>query len=331
MISGHDCQYTLFLASNQHKLTHDSPKYCGSGVTLKLQTLTERASRWRLENSVSALNVRKGTANLNGLLWEKMSQGARDANSTRELRKRSKEEQQEARQGNAGKHAANAGGWARPKEGDGVAEEDFSAPKKARRARVTKRVSSRSDRSQRSRVTLGLDHGLDYGDRESQPTPPARVQSDYPIPELQRVTQQPYNNVDQQIKPCFNAWPYQPYHTSTHPSKAVDYRDVKPRNEKEMSNIQIALSITTAGFDFYNVGGYPSTTRDQSYLYQVKELSDSFAAQWVSSGRDPFFMPSLQIHQGPWRNRIEDGLLSLDGNTFLGGMRSLDPGWDAFS
>ena len=258
-----------------------------------------------------------------------MSQGARDANSTRELSKLSKEEQQEARQGNAGKHAANAGGWARPKEGDHVVEEDFPAPKRARRARVTKRASSRSDRSQRSRVTLGLD----YEDTESQLTPSAPVQSGYPVPEVQRVTQQPYNNVDQQIKPCFNAWPYQTYHTATHPSKAIDYRDVRPRNEKEMSDIQIALSITTAGFDFYNVGGYPSTTRDQSYLYQVKELLDSFAAQWVSSGRDPFHIPPLQIHQGPWRDGIEDGLLSLDGDTsrILDGILSLDPGWDAFS
>ena len=85
-------------------------------MILTPQALSGRGSRWRLENAVSAFNVRSGTDKLNGTLWHKMSQEARDANSTRELSKLSKEEQREARLGNAGKHDANAGGWARPKE-----------------------------------------------------------------------------------------------------------------------------------------------------------------------------------------------------------------------
>ena len=113
-----------FRATIQHLLTRNRPKYCKNGGILTPGALSRRMGRFRMENAVTALDTRKGSANLRQFLWDRMSPAAQAANSTRELSKLSKEEQAQARKPNAGKHAANAGGWAK---GNNQAEAMVSA------------------------------------------------------------------------------------------------------------------------------------------------------------------------------------------------------------
>ena len=82
-----------------------------------------------MENAVTSRDTRKGSKILRQFLWDRMSPAAQLANSTRELNKLSEEEQEQARKPNAGKHAANAGGWAKSQN---QAEEKASAQASAK-------------------------------------------------------------------------------------------------------------------------------------------------------------------------------------------------------
>ena len=142
----------LFRATKQ-LLTSDRPKYCKSGGILTPGALSRRMGRFRLENAVTAQDTRKGSKALREFLWNRMSLAARDANSTRELKKLSKEEQAQAKEPNAGKHAANAGGWAK---GENQAEEKVSAQTSAEGEGATipaVRESRKNNRPQRTPKT----------------------------------------------------------------------------------------------------------------------------------------------------------------------------------
>lgn len=113
---------------------------------------------WRLENSCPAWRERKGSEAIRQFIWDRMTPTARDANSTRELSKLSKEEQEEARKPNAGKHDANAGGWARTKEGE--IEKEVSAPAKVQEKGATKPASS-TRKNKTPQSDFYLDHNMD--------------------------------------------------------------------------------------------------------------------------------------------------------------------------
>lgn len=104
-----------FRAKIQQLLISDRPRHCGRGGILTPQALSKRMGEFRLANAVTSRGTRLGSKILRDFLWNRMSQAARDQNSTRELNKLSKVDQEEAKQGNAGKHAANAGGWTKKK------------------------------------------------------------------------------------------------------------------------------------------------------------------------------------------------------------------------
>lgn len=100
------------LAHNHQRLTSDRPSETGGPITPN--RLNGRMREFRMENSVASFDPRKarmGTKKINEYFWNRMSPAARAANSTRELPKLRKEEQDEARAGNVGKHIANGGGW----------------------------------------------------------------------------------------------------------------------------------------------------------------------------------------------------------------------------
>lgn len=117
-----------------------------------------RVSRFRLENCVPALKERKGTKNLRQYIWNLMSPAARDANSTRELSKLSKDQQEEARKQNAGKHDANAGGWARTKESQSNSSKEVSAPVNAQEKGTTKSASLRSSQNKQPCLTCRISY-----------------------------------------------------------------------------------------------------------------------------------------------------------------------------
>lgn len=107
-LSVHPCPVVI-----RQRLTHHRPKYCKGGEILTPEALNKRMCKFRLENAVTAWVTRGGSPALRQFLWDLMSPTGRAANSTRELRKLSKEDRKQARKGNAGKHASNAGGWIR--------------------------------------------------------------------------------------------------------------------------------------------------------------------------------------------------------------------------
>ena len=87
------------------------PKNCKKGNILAPHTLDQRITRFRWENCVPATIQRFGSDALSRFIWRRLSPAGRAANSTRELKKLSKEDLREARRPNAGKHCAKAGGW----------------------------------------------------------------------------------------------------------------------------------------------------------------------------------------------------------------------------
>ena len=82
-------------SSDQQSLTSDSPEKGQKGSILSVPTLTERSRQWSLKNCVPAWKKRLGSEKITDYFWSRMSPAARDANSTRELSKLSREEMAE--------------------------------------------------------------------------------------------------------------------------------------------------------------------------------------------------------------------------------------------
>ena len=152
-----------FLVSRQQRLTNNSPEKCGKGGIYGPNALSDRASRFRLENCIPARIERRGSKELRDFMLRLMSPAAIAANSTRELSKLSDKQQVQARRLNKGKHDANAGGYGLKNNQRGG-----SAPRKARKAVAEKRkpASSQSHKDKRRQLLFGLDF---HEDTERQP------------------------------------------------------------------------------------------------------------------------------------------------------------------
>ena len=152
-----------FVVSRQQKLTNNSPEKCGKGGIYGPNALSDRASRFRLENCIPARIERRGSKELRDFMLRLMSPAAIAANSTRELSKLSDEQQVQARRRNKGKHDANAGGYVLKNNQRGG-----SAPRKARKAvaKKGKPASSQSHKDKRRQLPSGPDF---YEHTERQP------------------------------------------------------------------------------------------------------------------------------------------------------------------
>ena len=152
-----------FLVSRQQKLTNNSPEKCGKGGIYGPNALSDRATRFRLENCIPARIERRGSKELRNFMLGLMSPAAIAANSTRELSKLSDEQQMQAKRLNKGKHDTNAGGY-----GLKINQRGGSAPRKARKAVAKKRkpASSQSHKDKRRQLPSGLDF---HEDTEHQP------------------------------------------------------------------------------------------------------------------------------------------------------------------
>ena len=142
-----------FLAHSQQRLTNHRPNKCGKGGILTPNSLSERMTRFRLENCVTSLTMRGSSPKIQTYIKNRMTPAALAANSTRELRKLSKKEQHEARLENSGRFKANAAGWARSEkvgkplqfivergyDGDEQRQPPASASGKGRQTRPNKR------------------------------------------------------------------------------------------------------------------------------------------------------------------------------------------------
>lgn len=329
-----------------------------------------------------------------------MSVAAREANSTRELRKISKEEQKEVKKRNAGNHNKNAGGYALDKKGKDETDKKISTASSAQMEGARKPAPLRPSRNRGRRPTSNYNRNeehqppafaLEQGgqthpnkrQRFHEPTPsaayaspnsylaaphwevpfpfdntPTEVQS-RPTPNAQSMStgfgnlatptysansvsarmfpnleglleseggpntnyglENPYHGFQRQLGP-FNHVEEAFFSTSQHivnnlaseasfaeipPPVETDYRNVEPRTEIDMENIQEALWITRNHCEFKidSLGG--ATTRYQSYLYQLEELRESFAALWISAWR-PLPVPTLAHCFMPWRNGFND-------------------------
>ena len=125
----------------------ERPKKCKTdGDRYTIRALTQRETRYRLENCIIACNDRKGTKRRSRYFWNLMSQAARDANSTRELSKLTEEQQNEALKGNQ------------------------SAATKPKGKRATKPNLSKPHKNKRARKISELD---DNHEQDPQPSPSA--------------------------------------------------------------------------------------------------------------------------------------------------------------
>lgn len=128
----------------------ERPEKCKTnGDRYKIQALTQRENRYRLENCIIACNDRNGTEPRSRYVWNLMSQAARDANLTRELSKLTKKQQEEALKSNQ------------------------SAPADVKEESATKPRPSKPHKNKRSCETLDLD---DNEEQDPQPSPSASKQ-----------------------------------------------------------------------------------------------------------------------------------------------------------
>ena len=140
------------------------PKNCKKGNILAPHTLDQRITRFRWENCVPAMIQRFGSDALSRFIWDRLSPAGRAANSTRELKKLSKEDRRDARRPNAGKHSAKAGGWTLDQN---KTEPEVPALADAGAEPAKKPASSRSRRNRRTRSIYESDCN---GHQDRQPS-----------------------------------------------------------------------------------------------------------------------------------------------------------------
>ena len=140
------------------------PKNCKKGNILAPHTLDQRITRFRWENCVPAMIQRFGSDALSRFIWGRLSPAGRAANSTRELKKLSKEDRRDARRPNAGKHSAKAGGWTLDQN---KTEPEAPALADAGVEPAKKPASSRSRRNRRTRSIYESDCN---GHQDRQPS-----------------------------------------------------------------------------------------------------------------------------------------------------------------
>ena len=139
------------LLLSQQRLIKDRPERCGKGGILRIGALSERTTRARLRNCIPSKDERKGTKAIRAYIWSRMSPAARAANSTRELRKLSKEQQKQAKLANKGKHDMNAGGWLPSKKTRSCVQKEVLARRIAQEG-VAKKRRPASTRSCKNRI-----------------------------------------------------------------------------------------------------------------------------------------------------------------------------------
>ena len=226
-----------------------------------------------------------------------MSSAAWEANSTQGLSKFSKEQLNEARKKNAGKHNVNAGGWERTQESQHEIEKEVSTPAYAQKEGATTPASLLLRENESSH----LDYDFGYIEDEAS-------QLSYFAPEQDRPTHQDKRRRVRDSTPsAMHSSPSQ--NTALYGVSpwvmdlaAEDYRHTLPKSEEDIEDIQIALSSTRRSYSHWFIGECPPTQRQQSYSYQVSELRSSFAQKWMSLGIEDFEMPSLQAFEEPWRH-----------------------------
>ena len=259
-----------------------------------------------------------------------MSSAAWEANSTQELSKFSKEQLNEARKKNAGKHNVNAGGWERTQESQHEIEKEVSTPAYAQKegARTPASLLLRENESSHMDYDFGyiedeesqLSYFAPEQDRPTHQDKRRRVRDSTPSAMHSSPSQNTalYGKLPMNLSlnPSLGRHSYES--SSSYPSvydvrsndvsprvmdlAAEDYRHTLPKSEEDMEDIQIALSSTRRSYSHWFLGECPPTKRQQSYSYQVSELRSSFAQRWMSLGIEDFEMPSLQAFEEPWRH-----------------------------
>lgn len=181
-----------FQASNQQRLTCYRPEQRKGEKPITANALNMRITRFRSENRVTALNERWGTNNGKHSLLDRMTQTARDANSTRELKKLSEDEEKKAQEPDARKHAANARGRPRGQKGQNHEENDISGPANAYEEGATKPACRESGTNKTPHVASSLDRPkkrqkiCDMIPSAAQETYPGTLYGDESLDRLQR-------------------------------------------------------------------------------------------------------------------------------------------------
>ncbi|CAD6563736.1 MAG: hypothetical protein ASARMPREDX12_000039 [Alectoria sarmentosa] len=249
------------------KLDHETPrqgyqpKECRRGTVYGPSTLNNRMCRLRWENPCPPWTKRKGTNALREFVWNRMTTAAQNANSTRELRKLSKEEQKQVRKDSAGKHDANTGGWTRTKKGRNDSEEGFRAPVYIRAEGATKPASLKPRENKRSRPNVNLEYNEDKGHQHLSSASEQGRQT--PTTKRQKLRESPPSAV---------------YSQDTVPASQIDYRTLPPQNEQDARHIHRALAITRVDYLLRTGSECPPTARHQRYFHQVLELLNAFAS-----------------------------------------------------
>lgn len=131
-----------------------------------------------------------------------------------------------------------------------------------------------------------------YPDFDSNPTWQTPMRID--------IVEQDFSSTSHRM---FSSWTNQTGLPAIH--QETDYRSVLPQSEQDMDHIQDALFWTKANYFLRSGRECPPTARHQSYSFQVKELLDSFAVQWVFLGY-PSPIPDLVTSREPWRNGLNN-------------------------
>lgn len=132
-----------------------------------------------------------------------------------------------------------------------------------------------------------------------------------------------YYNIDPELRPLdaadqtlYNVLAHELASAENQPYEGLDYRTLPPQIMQDGVYIQKALEMTKANY-LLRIGRDPPPTAEQeSYVFQVRQILDSFEEQWLALGY-ALPVPDLVTSRAPWQLDFRNWVVSTGGDEAL--------------
>ena len=247
----------------KQRLTGYSPEKSDRDKSISPNALNMRISRFRDENGITALNVRKNTKKLNQLKTD----AGRDANLTRESGNVPKFEPTDTRRFIA---------W-KPQDGQNQAKEEVWAPANFQKEGETKSASPECGKNKRAQSALESDHpNKRQKVREHAPSVIVTTQDSYPVPMYENAFLDPLLHLDF------------PHHSSGPSSSSFLVHDSIQNRQTPSIGIDIFTKPT------------PVPARAISDSQWIAPMAPHYSSLWIPNVESTSQSPYYYLHGQTW-------------------------------